>query len=132
MTLLARGVALIIAGCALTIARMLVRMQFGRTIRWASGRSGPLRSAADRRLAAAVARVGDLSGSTCLEQAVALVILLALHGRAARLVIGVSRANGGVSAHAWVECGGEVVLGGAARERFTPLTVSTPARSCPA
>ena len=61
--------------------------------------------------------------ATCLTQALAVQVLLARRGHLARLCIGVARTETGrLRAHAWVECAGRVVIGGAeAPVRFTPL-----------
>lgn len=61
--------------------------------------------------------------ATCLTQALAARVLLAGRGHSARLCIGVARSESGrLQAHAWVECAGRVVIGGAeAPVRFTPL-----------
>ena len=55
--------------------------------------------------------------ATCLEQSLALVMLLAIARVPAHLVVGVSRAAPALRAHAWVECGGAVVHGGGRRLR---------------
>lgn len=69
--------------------------------------------AAGRRLPAA---------STCLTQALATQLLLARRGQPALVRIGVTRGEGGkFEAHAWVECGDEVVIGGHELERYTSL-----------
>ena len=61
--------------------------------------------------------------ATCLTQALATQVLLRRRGHPANLRIGVARsAAGEFQAHAWVECRGEVVIGGVqAPARFTPL-----------
>jgi hypothetical protein len=61
--------------------------------------------------------------ATCLTQALTTQVLLGWQGHAARLCIGVARSESGqFQAHAWVECQGRVVIGGAeAPLRFTPL-----------
>lgn len=52
-------------------------------------------------------------GATCLTQALAAQLLLRAGGHAAALRIGVTRAAAGaLAAHAWVECGDVVVVGG--------------------
>lgn len=51
--------------------------------------------------------------ATCLTQALTAQMLLNGSGIDSRLQIGVARAAG-FEAHAWVECGGRVVVGGAA------------------
>jgi hypothetical protein len=65
-----------------------------------------------------------LGPTTCLVQALAAQLILAVHGHRAELHLGVARGEGGgVRAHAWVECNGEVVVGGMVRdsERYVPL-----------
>ena len=64
--------------------------------------------------------------ATCLPQALTTQILLSWHGHASHLHIGVAVAQK-FESHAWVECDGSVVIGGAERlDRFTPiLTVNT-------
>ncbi len=77
-----------------------------------------------RRVARAVDVVGDVwpGLGNCLVKAVAAVTLLRRHELPGSLCIGVARkAGGGLEAHAWVESGGEVLLGGDDLERFTPL-----------
>ena len=61
--------------------------------------------------------------ATCLTQALATQVLLCRRGHPASLRIGVARSEAGeFQAHAWVECQGEVVIGGVqAPSRFTPL-----------
>jgi hypothetical protein len=68
--------------------------------------------------------------ATCLTQALAAQVLLTRRGRAARLHIGVSKAEGRkLEAHAWVESQGRVVIGGSGLERYTVLAVlSGPAK----
>jgi hypothetical protein len=54
-----------------------------------------------------------LPASTCLVQAMATKTLLARHGFDSILRLGVTRADAGdFRAHAWVESGGRVVVGG--------------------
>jgi hypothetical protein len=52
-----------------------------------------------------------IPGATCLVRALATQRLLARHGHASELRIGVAKAAQ-FQAHAWVECGGAVVVGG--------------------
>lgn len=69
--------------------------------------------AAGRRLPAA---------RTCLTQALTTQLLLARREQPALVRIGVTRGEGGkFEAHAWVECGDEVVIGGHELERYTSL-----------
>lgn len=61
---------------------------------------------------------------TCLNQALAAQVLLLRRNYLARLHIGVVKEEGGeFLAHAWVESGGQVVLGGHELDRYTPLAV---------
>jgi hypothetical protein len=63
--------------------------------------------------------------ATCLVQALAAEWILARCGYASRLHIGVARAEPsggrGLDAHAWLECGGRVLLGGAGADRYQDL-----------
>jgi|SRR5215210_3848172 len=62
--------------------------------------------------------------STCLTQALAAQVLLLRRGRPALVHIGTFKGgDGDFEAHAWVECRGEVLMGGHELERFTPLVV---------
>lgn len=78
-------------------------------------------------LAWAVDRVADIPGvgATCLVRALALQQLLRTEGIfEARLHVGVSRGDGRLEAHAWVELG-PLPLGapGRDRRRFTSMSV---------
>lgn len=72
----------------------------------------------DSTLVARIAWAVPLAGAyvpaaTCLTQALAAQALLARRGRPAQLRIGVARGRHGLlEAHAWVEVGGQVVVGG--------------------
>ncbi|MDT5271713.1 MAG: hypothetical protein QOH49_3899 [Acidobacteriota bacterium] len=66
-------------------------------------------------------------GATCLVQSFALLLLLRRLGQSASLQIGVSLDESSrLSAHAWVESQGRVLIGGAGQERFTPLRAFQP------
>ncbi len=84
-----------------------------------------------RDLSAAVTAIGRRPpfSATCLEQSLALVMLLALARMPAHIVLGVSRAAPTLRAHAWVECGGAVVHGGAHAAGFAPLLRPSPSSS---
>jgi hypothetical protein len=59
---------------------------------------------------------------SCLNQALAAQVLLGRRGHPSLVHIGVARGERGqFQAHAWVESGGQVVIGGPGYERFTPL-----------
>lgn len=69
---------------------------------------------------AAVSRL--VPRATCLTQALAAHVLLARQGYSSRVRVGVGRARQGeLKAHAWLEHGGEVVIGGAGMTGLTPL-----------
>jgi hypothetical protein len=61
-------------------------------------------------------------GQNCLAQALAGQALLARRGIATQLRIGVAKdAAGRFTAHAWVECDGRILIGGAGAAQFTAL-----------
>ncbi len=63
-----------------------------------------------------------LADKPCLTQALAVQLLLKRRGYPANLRIGVSRSAGKqLEAHAWVESGDRVVVGGGNLSRYTPL-----------
>lgn len=66
--------------------------------------------------------------ATCLTQAVAGRILLRRYGHAAELRVGVVRDPDGFRAHAWIEQGGRVLIGGAGSRRFVPFPDFSAAR----
>ena len=66
----------------------------------------------------------SVPGARCLAQALAAQVLLSWLGYANRLHIGVAL-EGQFEAHAWVECNGMVVVGGAEEvTRYTPILVA--------
>ena len=63
-------------------------------------------------------------GARCLPQALACQALLARSGHTSRLEIGVAKdEKNEFAAHAWVVCGGRIVIGESEVERYTPLAV---------
>jgi hypothetical protein len=131
-----RGGALAAAAVALLVAKAWLYCAPGRAVRW--GSLIDLRNPRDPRpvetirdFSAAVAAIGrrPLFSATCLEQSLALVLLLSCARVPAHLVLGVSRAASTLRAHAWVECGGAVVHGGAHVAGFAPLVPHLPASS---
>ncbi|HSC27921.1 MAG TPA: lasso peptide biosynthesis B2 protein [Vicinamibacterales bacterium] len=110
------------AAGALAASRVLLRWAPGWTVRLAAapGRPDmsrrPSAAGSTSGLVRAVERAGRRCPwrTTCLERAVALVLLLVIHRRAGRLAIGVARSGGALRAHAWVEADGSVILGGGA------------------
>ena len=61
--------------------------------------------------------------STCLTQALAAQVLLLRWDHPALVHIGTSKGEGELRAHAWVESGGNVVIGEYDLEQYTPLVV---------
>ena len=79
-----------------------------------------------RRIAWAVERAGNVFGrATCLARALAAGWMLRQSGFPSRISIGVDacqpRNSSGLIAHAWVELGGEVLVGGPDIGRYTSL-----------
>jgi len=71
--------------------------------------------------------------ATCLSRALTVHALLHRRGCPSRLHIGVVRGNqGALAAHAWVESGGRILIGGTESEigRFTPLAAFDAERAC--
>lgn len=83
---------------------------------------------AERELSWAVGKAARLvPRASCLTQALSLQVLLGRRGLGSRLCIGVRKGSAsGFEAHAWVERGGRVLIGGsseaALKESWTPLT----------
>ena len=87
---------------------------------WATTRQR--RIAAKPELLIAFRRAAARLPGTCLVRALALQRLLAEHGFAAELRIGVAKGDGGLLAHAWLVDGNEVLAGGGAEaETYTVL-----------
>jgi Transglutaminase-like superfamily len=57
----------------------------------------------------------------CLPQALAAHAMLRRRGLASQLCLGVTRENGSLTAHAWVEIGHNKIVGGAESARYTHL-----------
>lgn len=79
---------------------------------------------APSRMAWLVERVGrySLTRPTCLTQALVLTRLLARNGMGSTLRIGVARATSPLSAHAWLECQGQALIGEVEAQGYTPLS----------
>jgi hypothetical protein len=97
-----------------------VRFLLGRASRRAEGACPTPTSFDPDRVAWSVrAAARRVPRATCLTQAVAAQILLARHGHRSRLYLGVARCPDGVmAAHAWVECGGRLMVGGRSVDRY--------------
>jgi hypothetical protein len=106
------------AAVALLAARLWLRVAPGHAVRWASRSHGNTKRSPHASIAPAawaIAAVGARHpfSSTCLEQGLALVMVLTALRIPSRLVIGVGRPDSVPRAHAWVEHDGRVVLGAA-------------------
>jgi hypothetical protein len=74
-----------------------------------------------KRLIWSVDVAGQLMpGAKCLARAMVAQVLLAEHGRAAQLRIGVAKSESQLQAHAWLEEGGRVLIGGSVGD-YKPL-----------
>lgn len=119
---------------ALLLAKVWLRLSPRSALKWAANPSGSglvqatTKSTHVDNLARAIGGVGTRQPvrATCLEQALALVGLLTFTGVPARLVIGVSRPEPALRAHAWVECDGRIVLGSPHSHGLTPLPAPSP------
>ena len=66
-----------------------------------------------------------LPGTTCLATAFTLQRLLSREGHASELHIGVAREPRGLTAHAWLTCDGQILVGEEHQEGYTPLVAWT-------
>jgi hypothetical protein len=75
------------------------------------------------KFSSAVSTVSQyVPAATCLAQALTLQVLLSREGIHSDLAIGVARDDAkGISAHAWLEIDGNVIIGGQERDRYTQL-----------
>jgi hypothetical protein len=91
--------------------------------RWLGSRTSSARSP---RTPAAVARATERASrviprASCLCQSFAVAILLRRMGYRPTVCIGVAGLTGSpLQGHAWVECGGSVIIGESEMEGFTP------------
>ncbi|MCW5980620.1 MAG: lasso peptide biosynthesis B2 protein [Bryobacteraceae bacterium] len=115
--------------CAMNVALRLI--PFRRLLRLVErvspapgeGEAPPNPSEAKRLALAVYSAARYVPGARCLAQALVLRMLLGWNGTPCRLQIGVAKPDvGRLDAHAWVESGGLVLLGGHdAPERYSPL-----------
>lgn len=119
---------------AILLAKIWLLVTPARAVRWAMlammttrtsvpVASAPSRDARSLALSRAIAGIGRRRPlrATCLEQGVALVMLLSVYRVPSRLVVGVARPGAALRAHAWVECDGRILLGAAHAHGLTPL-----------
>ena len=86
------------------------------THRWARSNISKARVISAIRVASAF-----IPGSTCLTQALAAKYQLERFGLNTQLHLGVTKENGRLLAHAWLQCDGETIIGGEIAPRFAPL-----------
>lgn len=118
---------LIEALVCLGLARLLLRtLPFRRILAWTDSlqKIRPITGSREpeglARMVRAAARHTPWR-SLCLEQAMAGRVMLRRRGYSSRLHLGVGKSGETLEAHAWLECDGEILLGGEVVERFTPL-----------
>ena len=82
-----------------------------------------IRAPSPEKVSWAVSAVSQyVPAATCLAQALTLQILLAREGIHSDLALGVARdSTTGITAHAWLEINGKVIIGGQERDRYTQL-----------
>ena len=109
-----------VAGFRVALALLPFRWVQGLAVRPRRSSAGPRASRDD--LAWSVVAVGRRFRSTCLVDALALQALLLREGHDASLRIGVAKTDAGrLEAHAWLDSGGRVLVGGPESARFTEL-----------
>jgi len=115
------------AAVMLLLARLAVRfVPPARLFAWADRQPERIRRfAADeaRWIAWAVETAGARPriNALCLPRALAAHAMLRRRGIASRLCLGVARDGGALAAHAWVEIGGDKIVGAAEAAAFTRL-----------
>jgi len=88
--------------------------------RWAGRATTPVSS--DRIVWAVEAAARHIPASSCLSKALAAQALLARHGYASQLMIGVAKDEAlRLEAHAWIICQDRVLIGGPETGRYAPL-----------
>ena len=126
LTLPARDRLLLLNAVSTLIAVRLGLKLFSidRLRTWAR-RSGAKTGSAERLAWSVRVASRVLPGTMCLGSAFALQRLLATHGHASELHIGVAHEAEGFAAHAWLTCEGRILLGGEQHEDFTQLVAWT-------
>ena len=114
---------LLLLEAAATIVGVRLALRFVNANRL-RGRAGHLKAGATpaERIAWAVKVASRrMPGTTCLVAALALQRLLGGQGHVSELVIGVARTRSEFAAHAWVVCGGEILVGADAGQDYARL-----------
>jgi hypothetical protein len=122
-----RGVYLREAAVTLVLARLAVRfVPTAHIFAWADRAPRRIRRFATDEIAWVSWAVENLGtkpwiNALCLPRALAAHAMLRRRGIASRLCLGVARERDALSAHAWVEIGGDKIVGGAEADGFTPI-----------
>ncbi|HZY52534.1 MAG TPA: lasso peptide biosynthesis B2 protein [Reyranella sp.] len=119
-------VLLLEAALFLGLARLaLLALPFGRIAPWLQ--RSPDSGAGDTATVLAVGQAVAIAArnvpwnAVCLPQAMAAKAMLARRGQGSALHLGAARAGDGLTAHAWLVAGGEVVVGEAGIAEVAPL-----------
>ena len=111
-----------------TVVRLRLALMPFRPSAGGSSRPNPRNAGpSPRRIAWAVERAGNFFGrATCLARALAAGWLLRQHGFTSQISIGVDAGQprnrqSNLIAHAWLELGGEILVGGPDIARYTSL-----------
>jgi len=119
-------VLLLEAALFLGLARLaLLALPFGRIAPWLQ--HSPDSGARDTATVLAVGQAVTIAArnvpwnAVCLPQAMAAKAMLARRGQGSALHLGAARAGDGLTAHAWLVAGGEVVVGEAGIAEVAPL-----------
>ena len=111
----------------LFVARLAVRfIPPARLFAWASRPPRRIRRFAGDEVALGVlggrdSRRQAVDAGACLPRALAAQTMLRRRGIASKLCLGVTREGGALAAHAWVEVGQEMIVGGAAAQGFSRI-----------
>ena len=104
---------------------LLIALPFGRIAPWLQrvpdSRPGDTATVLAVRQAVTVAARNVPWNAVCLPQAMAAKAMLARRGQGSALHLGAARAGSGLTAHAWLVAGGEVVIGEAGIAEVAPL-----------
>lgn len=113
------AVPLMRAALSLLPFRVVHRVVGGRVREW-HGRER--RDSSEQIIWAVRGVAARVPRASCLTQALAATLILARHGHAATLRVGVARDDGGhLRAHAWLESEGAPILGEPAPGAFKPF-----------
>jgi hypothetical protein len=109
------------AAATIVGVRLALRFVSANRLRGWAGRLKAGATPAERIAWAVKATSRRMAGTTCLVTALALQRLLGGRGHVSELVIGVARTRSEFAAHAWVVCGGEILVGADAGQDYARL-----------